>query len=173
MAGTARAHVAGNTIDGVGRLGGTGALYAGIAGEGVARLTVSDNAISDIGPNNPEAIAIGIVLRRPYGELALRGNRIEARAGDQAAAAWAAVEIGTPFDDVRDPDGPDLPAPASGNFTTLPAEPPGEVAYVSLTSEVLRLSPAGVTALFPVARRRSRSPAARSPPSSAYCGPPS
>jgi hypothetical protein len=149
VAGTARAHVAGNTIDGVGRLGGPGALYAGIAGEGVARLTASGNTISNIGPNNPEAIAIGIVLRRPYGELALRSNQIEAREGDQAVAAWAAVEIGTPFEDVRDLDGPDLPAPGAGNFTTLPAGPRDEVAYIALAAEVLRLSPAGVTALFP------------------------
>lgn len=153
VAGTAKAYIAGNAITAVGRLGGSGALYAGISGEAIAELTASDNTISDIGPNNPEAIAIGIVLRRPYGELALRGNRIEARAGDQAIAAWAAVEIGSPFEDVRDPGGPELPTGGSGNFTTLPAEPSGAIAYVALSSEVLRLSPTGLTALFP--RRQS------------------
>ena len=153
VAGTVRAHIAGNAITSVGRLGGRGALYAGIAGEAVAQLTASDNVISEIGPNNPEAIAIGIVLRRPYGELALRGNRIEARAGEQAVAGWAAVEIGLPFEDVRDPDGPDLPTGGSGNFTTLPGEPSGAIAYVALSSEVLRLSPAGLTTLF--SRRQS------------------
>lgn len=148
VTGTARANVAGNTIDGVGRLGRTGELYAGIAGEAVARLTVSDNEISGIGPDNPEAFAIGIVLRRPYGESALRGNRIEARADEQAIAAWAAVEIGTPISDIPGGDGPDLPAPASGNFTALPGEAANTVAYVALATDVLRLSSAGVAAVF-------------------------
>lgn len=147
---TARAHVAGNSIQGVGQLGQSDALYAGIAAEGVARLTISDNEIAGIGPDNPQVRAIGIVVRRPYGELALRGNRIEARAGLEVISTWSAIEIGTPFDDIPDLDGDDgvVPTPASGNYTTLPRVPRNEVAYVALSGDVMRLTPTGIARAF-------------------------
>lgn len=150
LANTDRAHVAGNTIVGVGELGQPGDLFAGIAGEAIANLTISDNEIARIGPDNPESRAIGIVVRRPFGELALRGNRIEARERLEVIAAWSAIEIGTPFEDIPDldDDGGTVPLPASGNYTTLPRVPQSDVAFVALSSNVLRLTPLGVSRAF-------------------------
>lgn len=145
-----RVHIAGNTIDGVGEFGQSGALYTGIAGEALARVTISDNEIARIGPDNPEVRAIGIMLRQPFGEMALRGNRIEARRGQEAFASWSAIEIGIPFEDIPDldDDGGDIPIPAAVNFTSLGAAEDDTVAFVALSEDVLRLSANGVARVF-------------------------
>ncbi|WP_170332447.1 DUF6519 domain-containing protein [Ruegeria arenilitoris] len=150
LSSTENVHVAGNMIMGVGELGQSGELYTGIAGEALARVTISDNEIARIGPDNPEVRAIGIMLRHPFGELALRGNRIEARRGQVEFATWSAIEVGMPFEDIPelDDDGGRLPIPAAVNLTSLGATDEETVAFVTLSEDVLRVSANGVAHVF-------------------------
>lgn len=89
--------VVGNSIHAVGRTLPGNSVSAGIAMQGLGAMTIAENTLYEIGPDQPEAQATAIMVRPPYFQLSVQSNRINgvtARRDD--TTGWMAIEIGAP-----------------------------------------------------------------------------
>lgn len=143
LTGVASGRVSGNTLRGVGQGGLGQQVWAGIAVQGVGAVTVSENALYDIGPDLPDGVAAAILAERPYGELRVSGNRVQGSTTASAIAAWSAIRIGSP---PRDDDPIGGEAPPDGFVGALPGAAAGDLGYASVDDTWYSLSPAALYA---------------------------
>ncbi|WP_353474583.1 DUF6519 domain-containing protein [Salipiger sp. H15] len=130
--------ILGNSVRAVGLAGFQGQRYAGIAVIGCGSVEIGSNFIAEIGGEEPEQEAVGIMVLPPYVTMALRGNRIlgPMAAGDGAPVAWRAIEIGRSGGDF---DGR-LPPVFTGATAAVPTLGASGLAYFVVGDEVIRAS---------------------------------
>lgn len=152
VAGGAIVEIGGNRVHSVGQGGVDDQLYAGIAAQGVGLLKITDNTLGAIGPDLAEVVAIGILVRPPYGDILVTGNQIVGGNAPQLVAGWAAIEIGTPPTSPPPGGGGGLTPPQGGFLAALPGNLDEELAFIEAGRTLFRVSP---TRMAAVAFRRT------------------
>ncbi|NVO58257.1 right-handed parallel beta-helix repeat-containing protein [Rhodobacteraceae bacterium B1Z28] len=134
--------IIGNQVRAIGQGGIGGQTFAGIGVQGVGSLAIESNAISEIGPDQPEARAYAILIRPPYEGLIVNANRItgasEVTAND--LTGWLGIHIGT------DPPtfGSDLVLgpPVLAHVASIPRAELRAVGFVEFEGTLVRFAPA-------------------------------
>lgn len=138
----------GNSIRNVGANAPEGALVAGIAMQGIGAVAIEGNSIYLIAPG-AQGQGWGVLVRPPFFQLALAGNRIDgvAERSDEPTL-WKAIEIGAPGDVEeilnRGDAGKD---DFTGATVTLPGFGAAELGYAVVDDVVYELSKVDVRAV--------------------------
>lgn len=137
----ASGQIAGNSIQSIGTNAPGGSLTNGIAVQGVGTMAITGNTLSEIGANQAEAVAIGIVARPPFFQISVESNRINGvTTRSNELTSWTAIEIGVRNISVNpDPDIGSVPA-ATGFVAAVPGVAANTLGFATVDREAVSFS---------------------------------
>ena len=138
--------IAGNAIRRVGIGNEAGDFYGGIAVQGVGELRITDNVLSEIGPDQGEVVAVSILVMPPYLDVIVSSNQVLGRSLPATLSGWSAIEIGRRG---FEPGG-DFGVGPNAFTAAVPGVNPDTLAFVAVGRTVFRITETLVEAVAPL-----------------------